>query len=235
MTEEVLALHEGIRQVLVLEERAGMFIVTEKAGRDETQRSLDDLDGPTNNGALAPAVILGAASQFAKSPGSLELVALLYNNEGVILRYLNDTKLLEIITDPPSLYDAMRIVNESLPKLAKEHEIGGNTGATIKSATEAEEIARSFVTRTRRATSVSINEITHRAADNKWEIHGLFRSSRLSRVKDFQIELDAENGSVISFLSKSSSPSALLAAELIALIGALFLLSWLLYSNLLRR
>lgn len=234
LTEEILALHEGIREVLVLEERAGMFIVTEKAGKDDPQRSLDDLDGPVNNGPLAPAVILGAAAQFAKSPGALELVGILYNNEGVMLRYLDESKLLEICTDPPSLYDAMRIVNESLPKLVKEHEIGSKPGVAIKSATEAEEIARSFVVKTRKSTNVSINGITHRAADNKWEIQGLYRSSRLSRVKQFQIELDAEDGSVISFLSKSSSPGALFAAELLALIGALFLLSWLLYSNLLR-
>jgi hypothetical protein len=234
LTEEVLALHEGIRQVLVLEERAGMFTVTERAGRDEAQRSLDDLHGLANNGALAPAVILGAAAQFAKSPGSMELVAILYNNEGVMLTYLDDSKLLEICTDPPSLYDVMRIVNESLPKLVKEHEIGGKFGAVIKSATEAEEIARGFVMRTSKATTVSINGITHRAADNKWEIQGLYRSSRLSRVKNFRIELDAEDGSVISFLSTSSSRGALYAAELVALVGALFLLSWLLYSSLLR-
>ena len=234
LTEEVLALHEGIREVLVLEEKAGMFIVTEKAGKDEAQRSLDDLDSPANNGPLAPAVILGAAAQFAKSPSSLELVAILYNDEGVMLTYLDDSKLLEICTDPPSLYDAMRIVNESLPKLVKEHEIGGKLGAAIMSATEAEEIARSFVMKTRKSTSTSINGITHRSADNKWEIQGSYRSSHLSRVKEFQIELDAENGSVTSFLSKSSSPGTLIAAELLALLGALFLLSWLLYTNLLR-
>ena len=234
LTEEVLALHEGIREVLVLEERAGMFVVTEKAGKDETQRSLDDLDGSMNNGPLAPAVILGAAAQFAKSPGSLELVAMLYNTEGVLLTYLDDSKLLEISTDPAILFDAMRIVNESLPKLVKEHELAGKYGATIKSATEAEEIARSFVMRTRKSTDVSINGITHHGADNRWEIQGSYRSSRLSRAKEFQIELNAEDGSLISFLSKSSSPGALFAAELVALVGALALLGWLLYSHLLR-
>ena len=234
LTEEVLALHEGIRQVLVLEEKAGMFIVTEKAGVDEAQRSLDDLDSPVDNGPLAPAVILGAAAQFAKNPGSLELVAMLYNNEGVLLAYLDDSKLLEVCTDPPSLYDAMRIVKESLPKLVKEHELAGKFGATIKSATEAEEIARSFVMRTRKSTNVSINGITHHGADNRWEIQGSYRSSRLSRIKEFQIELNAEDGSLISFLSKASSLGALFIAELVALFGALVLLGWLLYSNLLR-
>jgi hypothetical protein len=235
LTEKVLALHDGIRQVFILEERAGQFIAAEKASRKDVPGSPDILDGSVETAALAPALILGAAAQFDKNPGSLKLVGILYGNEGVMLTYLNESKLLEVRTEPSSLYDGMRAVNEALPSLIKEHENGGKIEGAIKSATEAEEIARNYVAKTRKQTRVFINAVTHRTADNRWEIQGVYSSSRLSRSKTFQVELDAEDGTIISFLSSPSSPGALFAAELVALLGALSLLAWLLYSNLLRR
>ncbi len=235
LTEQVLELHDGIRQALVLEERTGHFIVTEKATKNEVSMSSYGLDETAENGALAPALILGAAAQFDKNPGSLKLVGILYRQGGIMLTYLDESKLLEIRTEPSSLYDAMRIVNEALPSLLKEHKIGGKTGGAIRSATDAEGIARTYVARISKSTRVFINAVTYRAADNRWEIHGFYRPSRLSRSKDFQVELDAEDGAIISFLSSSSSPGILFAVELVALLGALSLLSWLLYSNLLRR
>lgn len=235
LTEKVLALHDGIRQVLILEERSGLFIVAEKATKNEVSSSPDTLDGTVETGALAPALILGAAAQFDKSPGSLKLVGILYRDEGIMLTYIDESKVLEICTEPSSLYDGMRAVNEALPGLVKQLETGGKTGGAIKSANEAEDIARNYVAKTRKSTRVFINAVTHRPADNRWEIQGVYSPSRLSLSKDFQVELDAEDGAINSFLSSPSSSGALFAAGLIALLGSLSLLAWLLYSNLLRR
>jgi hypothetical protein len=235
LTEKVLALHDGIRQVLVLEDRSGMFIVTEKATKNGASSTPYTLNGTVENGALAPALILGAAAQFGENPASLKLVGILYRDEGIMLTYIDESKVLEICTEPSSLYDGMRVVNEALPGLVKELEIGGKTEGAIKSASEAEDIARNYVVKTRNATRVFIKAVTRRAADNRWEIQGVYSPSRLSRSKDFQVELDAEDGAINSFLSSPSSSGALFAAMLIALLAGLGVLAWLLYSNLLRR
>jgi hypothetical protein len=236
LTDEVLALHDGIRQVLILEDRNGEFVVTEKATKYEISKSPYDLEEATENAKLAPALILGAAGQFQRIPGSLKLVGILYRNEGRMLTYLDEGRLLEIHTEPSSLYDAMRMVNETLPNLIKEHGIRTKGQGAIKSAAEAENIARTFIARTKRSTRVLINAISFRATDSRWEVKGYYSSTRLSRSKDFQLEMAAEDGTIVSFLSSSPRlQDILFAVELFALIAALSLLGWLLYSNLLRR
>ena len=138
MTEQVLKLHNGINEVFILEESGGQFNVTEKSTRHESSKSPDGIDATERKVTLAPAVILGAAAQFDEKPESLKLVGILYQHEGIMLSYLDESKLLEICTDPSSLCDAMRSVNELLPNLIKEHYLGRKATYAVESAAKAE-------------------------------------------------------------------------------------------------
>lgn len=234
LTEQVLALHDGIREVFILEERAGHFIVAEEATRDKAGILSNSINEMTRNSTLAPALILGAAAQFTKTSGPLRLVGILYGDVGIMFAYLNENKLLAVSTEPSSFSNAMQLVNDALPGLIKELGIGRKTFGAVKSVMEAGEIARTYVARTSKSSRVFINKITYRAANHRWEVCGSYRYSRVTPSKQFQLEVDADDGTIMSF--GSSSPSLVLFAfGLIALLAALSLLAWLLYSNLLRR
>ena len=66
LTEHVLALHDGIAEAFILEERAGHLVVLEEASRDRAATLSNLIDETTENAALGPALILGAATQFSK-------------------------------------------------------------------------------------------------------------------------------------------------------------------------
>ncbi len=234
LTEHVLALHEGIAEALILEERAGHLVVVEEATRDKAATLSNLIDETTENAALGPALILGAATQFSKTPGSLKLVGILYGDAGIILTYFGENKLLAISTETSSFSSTMQLVNDALPSLIKELETGSKTLGAVKSATEAGEIARAYVANARKSSRISVDEITYHAANHRWEVHGTYRSWLVTPSKDFQVELDGDEGAILSF--RSSPPtSVLFALELVALLAALSLAAWLIYSNLLTR
>jgi hypothetical protein len=233
LTERVLALHDGICEAFLLEERAGLFVVAEEATRDKAAILTNSINEMTRNGTLAPAVILGAATQFSKTPSSLRLVGILYGDVGIMFAYVNENKLLAISTEPSSFSNAMQLVNDALPGLIKE--IGRKTLGAVKSVVDAGEIARAYVAKTSSSSRVFINEITYRAANHRWEVHGLYRSSRVTPSKEFQLEVDGDDGAIMSFWSSLPSSLLLFAYGVVALLAALSLVAWLLYSNLLMR
>ncbi len=235
LTERVLALHDGIREVFILEERGGHFVAVEEATRDKAATLSNSITETTRNGALAPALILGAAAQFSKTPGSLKLVGMLYAEVGIMLAYVDENKLLAISTEPSSFPNAMPLVNDALPGLIKELEIGRSALTAVKSVADAGEIARAYVAKASKSSRVSINEVAYRAANHRWEVRGTCRSSRVTPPKEFEVELDGDEGAIMSFRSSSPSSSVFLALELAALFGALGLLAWLIYSYLLTR
>ena len=233
LTEQILALHDGIREVFLLEERAGLFVVAEEATRDKASILSNSINEMTRNGTLAPAVILGAATQFSKTASSLRLVGILYGDVGIMFAYVNENKLLAISTEPSSFSNAMQLVNDALPGLIKE--IGRKTLGAVKSVVDAGEIARAYVAKTSNSSRVFINEITYRAANHRWEVHGSYRSSRVTPSKEFQLEVDGDDGAIMSFWSSLPSSLVLFAYGVVALLAALSLVAWLLYSNLLMR
>ncbi len=234
LTEHVLALHEGIGEAFILEERAGHLVVVEEATRDKAATLSNLIDETTENAALGPALILGAATQFNKTPGSLRLVGILYGDAGIILTYFGENKLLAISTETSSFSSTMQLVNDALPSLIKELETGSKTLGAVKSATEAGEIARAYVANARKSSRISVDEIAYHAANHRWEVHGTYRSWLVTPSKDFQVELDGDEGAILSF--RSSPPTTVLfALELVALLAALSLAAWMIYSNLLTR
>ena len=53
MTDRILALHAGIREVLILEDRSGHLVVTEEATKGKAAILTTSLDQMTINGIVA--------------------------------------------------------------------------------------------------------------------------------------------------------------------------------------
>jgi hypothetical protein len=235
LARSVLAVHDGVREVFVLEERPGQYVVVDEAKRDGgVSLLLESMHDVRRHAYLIPAAILGAAAQFTGQPNSLKLVGILYGNGGVILTRLNETKLLALSTTPESLYGVMEKLHGALPGLL-ERELGGKAGG-VKSAAEAESIVRSYLAG-KMLGSTFVDEVSYREADHRWVVHGSYRPSRWAYSKRFQVELDADNGAVMRF---AATPSArrrgiyFFLAELACLLAVALALAWLLQHALWR-
>ncbi|MGA2783791.1 MAG: hypothetical protein ABSF09_03730 [Candidatus Bathyarchaeia archaeon] len=200
LARSVLALHEGIREVFVLEEEAGEYVVVEEATRGGVSLLSESLHVVRKHAHLIPAVILGGAAQFTGDPSSLKLMGILYQKGGVIFTHLGEKKLLALSTSPESLYSVMEKVNGSLPGLLEWE--SGERAPVVKSAAEAEDIARSYLASRLRG-SIFVDDISYCEADHRWMVCGSYRPSRWAYSKRFQVELDADTGSVKRFASTS--------------------------------
>jgi hypothetical protein len=231
LADDVLALHDGIREVLILEERSGQRVIVEEAARNGTSQLLSTrLEEVSGSVPLAPNIILGAAEQFGGEPGALKLVGMLYKKNGMILCSLTESRLLAVSTTPESFHSVMEVMNKSLPRLKEESSLRLKEGA-VRSAAVAEDIARFFLEgKIHGPVFVSIDDVANRGINRRWEVQGSFRSPRSITSKRFQIEIDGENGSVMRF-SSTSSIAKLFLVELAALIGAAGLLLWMLFIN----
>jgi hypothetical protein len=228
LARSVLALHDGIREAFVLEEKSGQYVVVDEATRDGGSLLSESLNEVRKHAPLVPAVILGGAAQFAGDPDSLKLVGILYRNGGVIFTHLDEKKLLALSTSPENLSSVMESVNQNLPGLL-EREVGEKAGG-VKSAAEAEDIARSYLVGRLRV-SICVDEVSYRGADHRWMVQGSYRPSRWVYSKRFQVELGADNGSVMRFASTSTvrrHKIYFFLAEFTCLMSAALVLAWML-------
>jgi hypothetical protein len=227
LTDRILALHDGIREVLILEDRSGHLVVAEEASKGQPMFLTRSIDRMTINGIVAPQLILGAAEQFTKSPGSLRFVGIMYEEAGIIFASLPEDRLLAISTDARSLSAGMQAVNDALPSLTKSFE-GGKSGS-VKSALDAGETAKAYVAKTTGSSTTRVDEITYDPHNQRWEVQGSYRPWPLSLSKRYQVEFEEEE--LVGF--KTYSPSyMLILAEWLAFLAALGLFGWLVYSAL---
>jgi hypothetical protein len=231
LAEEVLALHEGIREVFILEERSGRFMATDRAVRDGDKLLSGNIDLAGSNATLALAVIVGAATQLAGESGPARLVGIMYDKGGVFFCHLDENRVLALSTSPESLYNVMQTLKDSLPGL-----IGAATERVVKSAPDAEKTARYYLAnRTGGSPRVMIDGVSYQGATRRWEIHGSYRPIAGIRSKHFQLEVDADDGSVMEFdSSNSSSWSITIVVGLASMFAAICLLAWLIYYAILR-
>lgn len=234
LARKVLALHDGIREVFVLEHTSGQYAVAEEATRNASILS-ESLNEVRKHAQLIPVAILGGAAQFTGDPDSLKLVGILYQSGGVIFTHLGEKKLLALSTSPESLYSVMEKVNKTLPRLLELERGEGAIG--VKSAAEAENIARSYLT-SRMHGSILVDEIAYHETDHRWMVHGSYRPSSWGWSKRFQVELDAGKGSVMRFVSTSPVRRYgiyFFFAELASLVAILLaVLAWLVQHGLWR-
>ncbi len=232
LTQEVLALHQGIDEAYILEERAGRLTVIQEAARDQANTLSIIIDETTESTALGPALIMGAATQFRKTQGSLRLVGILYMDLGIILAHFGENKLLAISTETSSLGDAMKLLNEQLPSLIRKSETVTKNFGAVRSVVEAGSIARDYITSVSKSSRVSINEISYHSGNSRWVVRGTYRSFPIAPSSHFEVEIEDAEGAILSFRSKSSQ--SILGLWLVALLATIGFVGWMVYRLLTR-
>lgn len=233
LTQDVLALHKGIGEAVILEERSGRLALVEKAARDRTRTLSNIVEETTEGTALGPALILGTAAQFRKAHAVLRLVGILYGDLGIILTSLAENRLLAVRTENSSLGDAMKLLDDNLPGLIRRSETGAENLVAVKSAVEADNIARGYINSVNGSSRIFINEIAYQSESGSWVVRGTYKSSFIARSRRFELEIDEKDGAIFSFRS-ASSLSVIFGIWLAAILAMIGVVGWLLYGLLTR-
>jgi hypothetical protein len=230
LADSILALHEQILEVYVMEERDGQNVITDEASRSGASFLADGMSQMGRNAPLSPSIILGAASQILQGSRPTRLVGVLYQGGGVILSPIDENSLVLVSTTPSSLFEVMQKITDFLPRITRRG-IGGMVNA-VNSASEAEEKAIAFLTRgSRHLASIRIHEVAYVNTDRVWNVNGSIQS-RIRRKK-FHLEVEGQDGSIVKFSSPDSMQfRKLLLIEFTSIVAAAILLVWILYSKL---
>jgi hypothetical protein len=243
LADYVLALHKGIHEVLILEEKAGEYIVVGEASRNGVTVLADNMNIASKQRLLAPTIILGSATQLGGQQS--KLVGIEYETAALVFAPLNEDKLLALSTRPDSLRDVWETVSATLPELRlRSHEIPVALGA-VTSTVEAESRARSFIVERfpRESSRIVVGEVSYRETDQQWQVYGSFRSRFWSLSRKFLVEVDARDGSVKRFVivppPPAPSPSHLSNSHLYvivatACVAAAAVLALVLFAGVLR-
>jgi hypothetical protein len=124
-------------------------------------------------------------------------------------------------------------VNSALAGLIRRSQGGTKGFEAVKSAVDAGEIARNYLTSTAKLSGVTISEISYNHANEVWEVEGRNRSNPLTRSQHFELEIRGEDGAILTFRSTSTS-SILFGLALVALLSALGVVALMLYGLLAR-
>jgi hypothetical protein len=242
LADHVLALHKDIHEVLILEDKAGEYVVVGEASREGITLLADNMNVANRQRLLAPMIILGSASQLGGQQS--KLVGIEYEKAGLVLVPFNENKLLALSTRAESLRDVWQTVSAALPELKqRSHEIPMAFGA-VTSTVEAESRARYFIGERfpRDSSRIVVGEVSYREADQQWQVYGSFRSRFWSLSRKFLVEIDAKDGSVKRFVivpppppsSSHFSTSSLYAVAATACIVAASALTLMLFAGLLK-
>jgi hypothetical protein len=233
LADHVLSLHKGIHEVLILEDKAGEYVVIGEASREGVTLLADNMNIASKARLLGPMIILGSANQLGGQAS--KLVGIEYEKAGLLFVPLDEDKLLALSTKPESIQDVWQAVRSALPELQqRSHQVPVAFGA-VTSTFEAEARARYFITERfpRESSRIVVSEVSFREADQQWQVYGSFRSGFWSLSRKFLVEIDARDGSVKRFavvppppesssrLSTSFSFYLIAAAACVAVAGAL--------------
>lgn len=201
LADEVLALHDAIRDVLIVENRAGDMHVIDQAGRIDYAFS-EAMDGAGKDVIIAPTMILGAASQVGRvrKSGQLKLVGMLYAQLGAIFAPLDDNSYVMVTTSNENLPEIMKVIQEELPNVIRRRYPAEEVPA-IQSAVDVDEVVRSFFARTRisEPNQVQMDHAALNGNGHSWQVSGSYRPPHAIRSKRYRMELDARNGAVTKF------------------------------------
>jgi len=230
LAESILALHPEILEVYVIEERDGQSVVTDESSKSGASLLADGMNQMGRNAPLSPSIILGAAGQILQGSRPTKLVGILYNGGGVIMSPIDEGRLFIASTTPSSLFDVMRKITESLPRITQGFR---GTVNAVNSASEAEDIAIAFLTKKPQHaySGMHVDQVAYLNDAQLWSIDGSLQS-RLRR-KSFHMDVAAKDGSVLRFSSITSmSPNYLLILEAACITAATALLAWILSTRL---
>jgi len=225
LSDAVLTLHPSILKVFILEETVGRFTVVEEAARRDVAANFGVIDQSLLRGSLNPAYVLGNSDLNLGAP---RLIGAVYGNEAVMFAGLGGKRVLAISTEPTRFEEALQQVSQALPALLENPRRQGTASAAPKSAAEAAEIARSYVAAVIRTSDVSVDDVNLHQPDRLWVIQGTFRSNPFARSHRFQLQLNSEDGAVVTFVSLERTSLTPLIIGVMVVLGTLFFLVWVL-------
>ena len=225
LAESILAVHEEILEVYILEERDGRHIITDEASKSGATLLAGVMEQMGRNAPLSPTIILGAAGQIIREMPT-RLVGILYGGGGVILSPISEGSLAMLSTSSSSLFNVMQKLSEALPKILKQSI--GELNA-VNSASDAEDLVTTFLARRAGGSSarVRVDEVSYQAVDGFWKINGYLQSRGWQKER-FHAEVNAQDGSILKYSSVVHYGS-LLFLEIACLVAAACLLAWILY------
>lgn len=203
---EVLALHPGIREAFVVENRAGELHVADEATRNGN--SALDLVSEREREIFvaAPTVVLGAASQVGnvEKAGRIRLVGLLYEQRGSLCVPIKEGSYLMVTTATETFLDVVKSLRDALPGIMRDRDFVSESPA-ISSAIEADQTVRSFFATSRlgEPSSVRLESATLDTNTHSWQISGTYRPPHAVRTRHYYVELDARNGAVTKFQART--------------------------------
>jgi hypothetical protein len=205
LAEEVLALHDAIREVMIIENQAGELRVIDQVGKDN-HSILDAVSEHEKDTAIvAPTMILGAASRLGnvQKSGELRLVGLLYEQQGALCVPINADSYLLVTTANESFLEVMNALQRFLPSLTRQRFYTSEPLA-INSAIDADQAVRTFFANTKlcEANSVHMEDAILNSNARRWQVSGSYRPTHAVRAKRYYIELDAKTGAVTKFQAR---------------------------------
>jgi len=230
LAESILVLHPDILEVYIIEERDGQNVVKDEASKSGASLLADGMNQMGINAPLSPSIILGAAGQILQESKPTRLVGILYAGGGVVMSRIDESTVFVVSTTPSSLFDVMRKIAESLPRITESR----GTGNVVNSAGEAEERAIAFLTKKppqRSYSNVYVDEVIYESSDQLWSIRGWVQAR--VRRKRFVMSIAARDGAILRFSSASSiALDYLLILEAASIAVTAALLTWLLFTKL---
>jgi hypothetical protein len=203
---EVLALHEAVRQVMVIENRAGELHVADQAARNgpDLPNALNEHERDAM--LVAPTIILGAASQMGnvQRSGELRIVGMLYERLGMVCVPLSHDSYLMAATSKESFHEFMNSLQQTLPSLLQNQFFKSDLLA-INSAIDADQAVRSFFATAKlcEPNSIHMEDAILNASRQSWQVSGSYRPFHAIRSKRYYVELDAKTGAVTKFQVRS--------------------------------
>jgi len=202
LASEVLALHPGIRDTMLVENRAGELQVTDQAARNGSLPFDAVSEHERETIVLTPSMILGAASRLGdlEKIGRLRLVGLLYEQRSSVCVPISESSYLMVTTPNESLQDVMKALQDGLPNLIRKQNFGPES-LIIISAIEADQAVQSFFTKTKlcEPNNVHLEDAILNTSEHSWQISGTYRPAHAVRSRHYNIELDARTGAVTKF------------------------------------
>ena len=229
LAESILALHPDILEVYIIEERESQSVVRDEASKSGASLLAEGMNQMGTNAPLSPSIILGAAGQILQGSKPTKLVGILYAGGGVIMSPIDEGTFFIASTTPSGLFDVMRKITESLPRIMQGH----GTVNAVNSAAEAEDRAFAFLARPPHPSysNVHIEEVAYQNTEQVWSVRGWLQT-RIRRRR-FQITMAARDGAILKFSSTSSiALDYLLFLETACIAAAIALVAWLLYTRL---
>jgi hypothetical protein len=219
LANDILAIHEGVIEAFIVEERSGEHAVIDHATKDNSVHPITL--NAKHDQLVLPELILGVAAQFRRGLFPPKVVGVSYGDIGVLFCHLTDKQVLVVTAYSENLSRVMELTEEYVQRFAETgRDVSSNR---IKSATEAEAVVQQYLANRRESAGayISVDDVAYAEFGNRWVVNGSFGTKRYS------VEVEARTGSIMKFTSTPEPGSTVQASGLQPRLTLSWLAFWL--------